>query len=204
LKSQQGISFAEFSYQLLQAYDFLTLHERTGCTIQVGGSDQWGNIIAGLELISRTNEMPTGTAEDQEDDKAFGIAADSGVNNIYVTGQTSSNNFPVLNPAQPSSGGSFDGFVAKISNAGAKIYASYFGGSGDDRATGVAVNSTGVYLTGFTSSTNLPTVSPLQLNNGGAFDAFVAKLNPGGNAFLYSTYLGGSANENFVAAVTAE
>jgi len=73
LKSQQGISFAEFSYQLLQAYDFLTLHERTGCTIQVGGSDQWGNIIAGLELISRTNEMPTGTAEDQEDDKAFGI-----------------------------------------------------------------------------------------------------------------------------------
>ncbi|PYS75038.1 MAG: hypothetical protein DMF73_02160, partial [Acidobacteria bacterium] len=137
------------------------------------------------------------------DDKAFGIASDAGVSNVYVAGQTSSNNFPVLNPAQPSSGGSFDAFIAKISNGGAKVYASYFGGSGDDRATGVAVNSTGVYLTGFTSSTNLPTVSPLQLNNGGAFDAFVAKLNPSGNAFLYSTYLGGSANENFVAAVTS-
>jgi uncharacterized repeat protein (TIGR01451 family) len=137
------------------------------------------------------------------DDKAFGISADAGVNNLYVTGQTSSNNFPVLSPVQPSSGGSFDAFAARISNTGTKIYATYFGGSGDDRAIGVAVNSSGVYLTGFTSSTNLPTTSPLQLNNGGAFDAFVAKLNVAGNAFLYSTYLGGSANENFVAAVTS-
>lgn len=62
LNSQQGISFAEFSYQLLQAYDFLALYEKTGCTIQVGGSDQWGNIIAGLDLISRTNELPSGAA----------------------------------------------------------------------------------------------------------------------------------------------
>jgi uncharacterized repeat protein (TIGR01451 family) len=137
------------------------------------------------------------------DDKAFGIAADAGVNNIYIAGQTSSNNFPVLNPVQPSSGGSFDAFVAKISSAGTKVYATYYGGSADDRATGVAVNASGVYLTGFTSSTNLPTLSPVQLNNGGAFDAFVAKLNLAGNAFLYSTYLGGSANENFVAAVTS-
>ncbi|KAI9511191.1 hypothetical protein F5148DRAFT_1274413 [Russula earlei] len=54
LNSQQGISFSEFSYQLLQAYDFLVLHEKTECSIQIGGSDQWGNIIAGLELIGRT------------------------------------------------------------------------------------------------------------------------------------------------------
>src|SRR5205807_7883986 len=123
--------------------------------------------------------------------------------NIYVVGQTSSNNFPVLNPVQPSSGGSFDAFLAKIASDGTKVYATYFGGSGDDRGAGVAVNSSGVYLTGFTSSTNLPTSSPLQLNNGGSFDAFVAKLNPAGNALLYSTYLGGTANENFVAAVTS-
>jgi hypothetical protein len=61
----------------------------------------------------------------------------------------------------------------------------------------------GVYLTGFAASTNLPVVAPLQLNNGGGFDAFVAKLNPAGTSFLYSTYLGGAANENFVAAVNA-
>lgn len=49
-----GISFTEFSYMLLQAYDFLELHRRYGVTLQVGGSDQWGNITAGIELIRRT------------------------------------------------------------------------------------------------------------------------------------------------------
>jgi uncharacterized repeat protein (TIGR01451 family) len=136
------------------------------------------------------------------DDKAFGIAMDAAQANLYLVGQTSSNNFPVLNPVQPSSGGSFDAFLAKVSTTGSKVFATYFGGSGDDRGTGIAVNSSGVYMTGFTSSTNLPTVTPLQLNNGGAFDAFVAKLNLAGSSTLYSTYVGGSANENFVAAVT--
>jgi len=49
----QGISFTEFSYMLLQAYDFLYLFEHYGCTVQVGGSDQWGNIISGMDLIRR-------------------------------------------------------------------------------------------------------------------------------------------------------
>ena len=49
-----GISYTEFSYMLLQAYDFLELHRREGVTLQLGGSDQWGNITAGLELIRRT------------------------------------------------------------------------------------------------------------------------------------------------------
>jgi tyrosyl-tRNA synthetase len=49
-----GISFTEFSYMLLQAYDFLELHRRQGVTLQIGGSDQWGNITAGIELIRRT------------------------------------------------------------------------------------------------------------------------------------------------------
>jgi len=48
-----GISFTEFSYMLLQAYDFLELHRREGVMLQIGGSDQWGNITAGLELIRR-------------------------------------------------------------------------------------------------------------------------------------------------------
>ncbi|MBI5456120.1 tyrosine--tRNA ligase [Candidatus Kaiserbacteria bacterium] len=49
-----SISFTEFSYMLLQAYDFLELHKRYGCDLQVGGSDQWGNILSGVELIRRT------------------------------------------------------------------------------------------------------------------------------------------------------
>lgn len=48
-----GISYTEFSYMLLQAYDYLELHRREGCTLQVGGSDQWGNITAGIELIRK-------------------------------------------------------------------------------------------------------------------------------------------------------
>jgi tyrosyl-tRNA synthetase len=48
-----GISYTEFSYMLLQAYDFLHLYRKEACTIQVGGSDQWGNITAGIDLIRR-------------------------------------------------------------------------------------------------------------------------------------------------------
>lgn len=51
---EEGISFTEFSYMLLQAYDFQVLYDRFGCTFQMGGSDQWGNILAGVELVRRT------------------------------------------------------------------------------------------------------------------------------------------------------
>src|SRR3954465_4950429 len=53
-RMEAGISFTEFSYMLLQAYDFLELNRRYGTTLQMGGSDQWGNITAGIELIRRT------------------------------------------------------------------------------------------------------------------------------------------------------
>jgi tyrosyl-tRNA synthetase len=54
LNSQEGISYTEFSYQILQGLDFLELYRRYGCTLQFGGSDQWGNLTAGLDLIHRT------------------------------------------------------------------------------------------------------------------------------------------------------
>jgi tyrosyl-tRNA synthetase len=53
LESEEGISFTEFSYLVLQAYDFLQLFDRFGCTLQMGGSDQWGNITAGIDLIRK-------------------------------------------------------------------------------------------------------------------------------------------------------
>jgi len=53
VNSEHGISFTEFSYMLLQAHDYLWLHDHLGCVIQIGGSDQWGNIIAGVDLIRR-------------------------------------------------------------------------------------------------------------------------------------------------------
>ncbi len=53
LESEDGISYTEFTYSLLQAYDFLTLYDRYGCTLQLGGSDQWGNILSGADLIRK-------------------------------------------------------------------------------------------------------------------------------------------------------
>jgi len=59
IESEDGISYTEFSYALLQAYDYLELHDRFGCTLQMGGSDQWGNITAGMDLIRRVRGAKT-------------------------------------------------------------------------------------------------------------------------------------------------
>ncbi|CAO3638864.1 unnamed protein product [Cunninghamella blakesleeana] len=67
IESTQGISFTEFSYQLLQAYDFWYLYNHHNCRIQLGGSDQWGNITAGIDLIGKRNPI------DQDSPKAYGI-----------------------------------------------------------------------------------------------------------------------------------
>jgi len=53
LESEEGLNFVEFNYMLLQAYDFLKLFDKYGCRLQLGGSDQWGNIVAGIDLIRR-------------------------------------------------------------------------------------------------------------------------------------------------------
>jgi tyrosyl-tRNA synthetase len=59
IESEEGISYTEFSYSLLQAYDFLVLHDRYNCRLQVGGSDQWGNIVAGTDLIRKLRGTQT-------------------------------------------------------------------------------------------------------------------------------------------------
>ena len=60
VRMKKGLSFIEFNYQLLQAYDYLHLYRTYGCTLQMGGDDQWGNILAGVDLIRR---VEGGTAE---------------------------------------------------------------------------------------------------------------------------------------------
>lgn len=56
LRLERGLSFVEFNYQLLQSYDFLELYRRYGCTLQLGGDDQWGNIVAGVDLVRRVEQ----------------------------------------------------------------------------------------------------------------------------------------------------
>jgi tyrosyl-tRNA synthetase len=59
LRLEKGLSFIEFNYQLLQAYDYLVLYRRHGCVLQVGGDDQWGNILAGTDLVRRLHQAET-------------------------------------------------------------------------------------------------------------------------------------------------
>jgi len=129
-------------------------------------------------------------------DYGNGIEVD-GSGNAYVTGRVISTNFPTVNPIQGThGGGTYDAFVTKINASGTALtYSTYLGGSSDDRGNGIAVDGSGnAYVTGNTQSTNFPTtVSPIQgTHGGGSGDAFVTKINAGGTALTYSTYLGGS------------
>jgi hypothetical protein len=134
------------------------------------------------------------------EDWGYGIAADSS-GNAYVAGGTRSSDFPVVNAIQSSvkvQVGQWTGFITKINPSGqALVYSTYLGGSGEDEALGIAVDSSGnAYVTGTTSSLDFPTYKPLQSTNKATtvnpLTGFVSKINPGGTAFVYSTYIGGS------------
>ncbi len=156
------------------------------------------------------------------DDTATSIALDSS-NNIYIAGYTMSNNFPTTQGALQRTWGGFDqqtpyfvtgdGFITKLNaTATTQIYSTYFGGSGDECISSIAVDSTGsVYFTGWSSTTNLPTTAGaiqssyagyqvlpfiIEYNFG---DAIVGKLNPAGSQLSYLTYLGGNANDGGLA-----
>lgn len=133
----------------------------------------------------------------RDDECGYGIAVDA-AQNIYVTGFTSSPTFPLANPIQANFGGVEDAFIAKIRTGGAAlVYSTFLGGQRADNARSVAVDALGyAYITGYTFSSDFPTFNALQPNYGGNTDAFVAKLNVTGSAWVYSTYLGGTAEEN--------
>ncbi|HVF42724.1 MAG TPA: SBBP repeat-containing protein, partial [Pyrinomonadaceae bacterium] len=125
-----------------------------------------------------------------------GIAVDS-TGSAYVTGVTDSTNWPTLNPIQAALAGGGDNFITKFNPAGtALVYSTYLGGTDFELAEGIALDSSGnAVITGDTRSTNYPTLNPVQAANAGGQEAFVTKVNAAGNAMLYSTYLGGSADD---------
>jgi hypothetical protein len=130
-----------------------------------------------------------------------GIAIDSN-DNVYVTGTTYSTNFPVTSGAfQTTLSGTADAFVARLNGSlTVLVYSTLLGGNGFDTGNAIAVDAFDyAYVTGQTNSTNFPTsLTAFQSAPGGNGnnDAFVAKLNPQGTALTYSTYLGGSGQEN--------
>jgi YVTN family beta-propeller protein len=133
------------------------------------------------------------------DDYAGGVVVDA-QGNFYVTGSTGSTNFPVTAGAFQSvfGGGPYDAFVSEFAPSGSSlIYSTYLGGTGDDDAGGLTLDSAGdAYVTGYTSSADFPLSSPIQSSYGGnPYDVFVTELNGAGSSLLLSTYLGGSGDD---------
>jgi Beta-propeller repeat len=146
----------------------------------------------GQPLIIDPAILLSGYFGGSSEDTITAVAVDA-LNNVVVAGWTSSSDLPSIG-LQPRKSGGVDAFVAAFyPNGGTLKYCTYIGGSGDDRAFGLAIDTvSNVYITGWTQSTNFPLVGALQPHLKGTRNAFVAKLSAAGNALLYSTYLGGS------------
>ena len=146
------------------------------------------------------------------------IASDNALN-AYVAGTTTSGNFPIPvasatvpsafqscldDPTQPqpttcAAATNSDAFIAKLNPSGtAVVFATYLGGSGNDSASGIAIDSGfNVVITGTTASNDFPVASAFQAAQGTASDhVFVSKVDAAGHSLLYSTYLGGSGSES--------
>ena len=117
--------------------------------------------------------------------------------NILAGGGTSSTNFPVLRAFQSENHGGYDAVLVRCDPAGVLNYSTYLGGSGPyDTAIGVAVDQEQCpYLTGYTSSRDFPLRNPLQATSAGGYDAFITKFNPSGSGLVFSTLLGGGADD---------
>jgi len=112
------------------------------------------------------------------DDEAWSVKIDA-TGNTYLTGDTTSNDFPATTGAyRTTNSGATDGFIARFDNTGNRIWATYFGGNSDENSYSIAIDPAGnSYVTGFTDSGNFPTQNAFQGTYRGGDDAFVLKLN---------------------------
>ncbi len=134
-----------------------------------------------------------GSSNDQSNGIFIDLAGD-----IYIVGQTGSLDLPTASPLQSDISGNRDAFITKLNSTGtALIYSTYIGGSGDEEGLGITVDAFGqASIVGKTTSTDFPTLTPLQpVFGGGESDAFIAKLNAAGSAFIYSTFFGGKGDD---------
>jgi hypothetical protein len=136
------------------------------------------------------------------DDRIFGLCRDPS-GRLYLTGWTTSPNFPLFAASQGALRGGRDAFVLQINPAGSALaFSTYFGGSGSEAAHAAACDASGVWIGGETNSTNLPVLAPWQASAQGQLDGFIARFSPAG-ALLSSTYAGG-AGEDSVRALAAD
>ena len=130
-------------------------------------------------------------------DRGTGVVVDS-AGSAYVAGYTESTAFPTTPGAYQAAGGQRDAFVTKLNSAGsAPVYSSRFGGSGDDLAFSIALDTQGsTYIVGRSISANFPvTAGAYQTTNKGSNDGFALKLNPSGASRVYATLFGGIGSD---------
>ncbi len=132
------------------------------------------------------------------DDSGTGIATDN-AGNIVITGYTAGGSFPSLTLSggySQSFGGNTDAFVVKFNSGGTRLWATCYGGLGDESGLGVAINNSGnIIITGNTNSSDFPVLSGFQMAfGGGSNDAFVAKFDQNG-VRQWSTFYGGNDND---------
>ena len=136
-----------------------------------------------------------------EDEEGRGITVDD-AGNAYITGETASYNFPVVNPYDGTQNGPNDAFVSKFDPSPpggipSLIYSTYLGGTNDDWGESIRVDGNGnAYITGETASFDFPTTPNAYDRTWNlGYDAFMSKLSPPGNTLVYSTYLGGTNDD---------
>jgi hypothetical protein len=133
-------------------------------------------------------------------DQAQGIAVDS-AGNAFITGFTQSNNYPTTAGAFDTTynAGNGDVFATKLNATGTALtYSTFIGADGLDRGRGIAIDAAGnAYLTGFTDSATFPTTTgAFDETFNGSNDVFVTKMNATGTGLIYSTFIGGSSEDN--------
>jgi len=129
-------------------------------------------------------------------DIGIGVAVDA-IGNAFVTGNTSSTNFPTMGGFDTTAGGTQDAFLTKFTAAGALAWSSYLGGAQSETGLDVVTDPSGnVYVTGDTASTDFPTMGGFDTSLGGGKDAYLTKVS-GAGAIMWSSYFGGSTGSDY-------
>lgn len=182
--------------------DFI-LHDDLTVGFRIGRYDSSRPLI--IDPILEYGSYLGGSGTDQ----IQAIAIDA-LGNVYATGVTTGGGLPGATVTRCTTGGCVaggaadnDAFISKFSSDGQLVFTTYLGGQGHESGQGIAVDDTGIYVSGWTSSPDFPVTDGTQLNLGtgtvpndqGFRDAFVAKLSLTGDSISYATYLGGSADD---------
>jgi hypothetical protein len=172
---------------------------------EVGSYDTTRPLVIDPVLVYSTF---LGSPDSDDFDEGGPFLAADAEGNTYITGDSDSLNYPVLNAfqSQHASGADSDAVITKLNAAGtALVYSTYLGGTGEDTGQSIAVDSSGsAYVTGYTCSSDFPVTSgaykttltvPAGCNNFANLDVFLTKLAPSGSSLAYSTYYGGSVTQ---------